>query len=186
MLPALKENPVPTSNPLQGGERRYVQTVALMRNESGSGDYSVVSSYFRIWHPSARLHVAATIGFRPDSAEDAEIPTGFVATMDAWAKTSREAGGFPIRGNGILPGPCSLSTQLPWTFEAVTAVDEWRGQATAPEGGTGLQVDGTFYLTVTWEPQNSDAPMADAELRRLFDSCKVQAYGFPTVYATSA
>jgi len=181
MLPNFARSPLPTSNPLQGGQRRYVQTAALARNVAAVGSYTAVTSQFRIWHPSVRLHCCATIGFRPDTAEDATIPTGFVATLDAWAKTNREQGGFAIRGNGILPGPCSLSTQLPWSFEAVTGVDEWRGTFTAPEEGTDLAVDGTFYLTVTWEPTTGAAPMADAELQRIFDSCKIYAGDFPTV-----
>lgn len=182
LQPAAQPNPVPTANPLQGGQRRYVQTVPLMRNVAGSANYSALTSPFRIWHPSVRLHGAATIGFRPDAAEDAAIPAGFVATLDAWAKTDRQLGGFPIRGNGIIPGPFALSTALPWTYEAVTGVDEWRGIMTAPAGGTGLAVTGTFYLTVTWEPVGGASSVPDAELQRLFDSCKVVPGNFPTVF----
>jgi hypothetical protein len=173
---------MPTSVPLQGGARRFVQTVPLMRNVAGAGSYSLLTSDFRIWIPSTRLQVCATIGFRPDSQEDATIPAGFVATLNAWAKTDRQAGGFAVRGNGILPGPLALSTVLPWTYEAVTGVDEWRGTITAPAGTTGLEVTGTFYLTVSWEPTGGASVVDDDELRRMFDSCKALAGNFPTVF----
>lgn len=183
----LARSSLPTSNPLQGGARRYVQTVALMRNVAATGATPVFTSPFQIWTPSTRLHQCATIGFRPDSGEDAAIPNGFVATLDAWAKTDRQAGGFPIRGNGILPGPFTLSTQLPWSYEAVTGVDQWRGIMTAPGagGGTGLAVTGTFYLTVTWEPAPGTSVIDDVELQRLFDTCKVFAGGNPTVFQSA-
>ena len=176
-----KPSAMPTSEPLQGGGRRYVLTKPIARNVAGAGAYTVRTSSFRIWHPSTRLQACATIGFRPDGAEDAVIPAGFVATMDAWAKTDREAGGFAIRGNSILPGPAALPTQLPWSYEAVTGVDEWRGIMTAPLGGTTLAVTGTFYLTVTWEPVGGASVIDDDELKRLFDSCKVLNDGFPVV-----
>ncbi len=183
--PRPQPQPVPTSNPLQGGQRRYVQTVPLMRNVAGSGVYSVLTSAFRIWHPSVGLQGVATIGFRPDAGEDAVIPAGFVATMDAWAKTDRQAGGFPIRGNSIIPGPFTLPTQLPWSYEAVTGVDEWRGTMTAPAGGTTLATTGTFFLTVSWEPVGAARSMPDDELQRLFDSCKVFGGSAPTVFQTA-
>jgi hypothetical protein len=187
LAPSTNPNPIPTSKPVQGGVRRYVQTVPLMRNITGSGSATGLTSPFRVWIPSVGLHVGATIGFRPDSQEDAVIPAGFIATLDAWAKTDRQAGGFPIRGNSIIPGPfvVVIPNQLPWTYEAVTAVDEWRGLMTAPAGGTGLAVTGTFFLTVTWEPVGAARDMPDGELQRLFDSCKVMPGSFPTVFATS-
>lgn len=176
---------LPTANPLQGGSRRYVRTVPLCRNASGSGSYTATTTQFRVWHPSVRLHAAMTIGFRPDAGEDATIPAGFTITMDAWGKTDVEAGGFPIRGNQIIPGPFALPNTLPLTYEAVTGVDEWRGIFTAPAGGTTLATTGWFYLTVSWEPAAGATDISDVELKSIFNSCKVSGGGL-AVFQTAA
>ena len=172
----------PTSNPLQGGRRRYVQTVPIMRNVAGAGSYSVLTSSFRVRIPSMRLQTIMTIGFKPDTQEDATIPAGFTITLDAWGTTDREAGGFRIRGNQIIPGPFALPNTLPLSYEAVTGVDEWRGVLTAPAGGTTLEVTGTFYLTVSWEPVGGASVVSDDELQQLFDSCKVVPGNGATVF----
>jgi len=184
--PQLPQNPTPAGNPLQGGSRRFVDSVALMRNEAGSSNYTNRTSRFEIWHPSVRLHTAATIGFLPDTQEDATIPAGFTATMDAWARTSRIGigQGRQIRGNGIIPGPFALPSTLPWTYESVTGVDKWIGTLTAPAGGTGLATSGWFVLNVIWEPAPGATDISQAELERIFQSCKIFPGAGPTVFNT--
>jgi len=168
---------VPQGNPLQGGQRRYVQSFSLFQNGGGSGQYTTTNAEFEIWIPSTRLMTIVNIGFLPDTAEDAVIPAGWVATMDVWAKTDTHGfgQGRRFRGNGIVPGPFSLPTQLPWSFEAITGVDQWRGRATVPANGTGLAVTGTLVISVSWEPAAGESSMSDEELRRIFTSCKLIA-----------
>jgi len=183
--PQLRGNPVPVGNPLQGGERRYVLSDVLLNNVSGSGSYSVLTSPFEIWHPSTRLHACMTIGFLPETGEDATIPATWSWRMDAWGKTSRERfGGRRIRGNEIVPGFCVLPTTIPASYEAVTGVDQWRGSVTVPSGGTGLATTGALIITVTWEPIAS-AVISDAELERIFQTCKLFGGNGATVYQTS-
>jgi hypothetical protein len=172
---------VPTSNPLDGGESRYVQTVELIRNVAGAGSYSQLTAPFRIWHPSVRLHACATIGFYGDNGQDPTIPAGFTLTMDAWAKMDREHGGRPFRGNQIIPGPFALPNTLPLSYEAVTGVDEWRGVVTCPAGGTTLEVTGYFFLSVVWEPL-PNATMDGPTLAKIFTSCKVSSPAGITVF----
>jgi len=184
--PQLRANPVPTGNPLQGGQRRYVLSDTLFRNEANSGVYTKLTSPFEIWHPSTRLHACMTIGFMPDTAEDATIPATWSWGMDAWGKTSRERfGGRRVRGNQIIPGPCALPITLPASYEAVTGVDQWRGLVTVPSGGTGLAVAGSLIISVTWEPIAS-AVISDEELARIFETCKLFGGNGATIYATSA
>jgi len=183
--PQLPGNPVPVGNPLQGGRRRYVLSDVLFHNVASSGSYSVLSSPFEIWHPSTRLHACMTIGFAPDAAEDATIPTTWSWGMDAWGKTSRERfGGRRIRGNQIIPGPCALPITLPASYEAVTGVDQWRGFVAVPEGGTELAVTGKLIITCTWEPAAGDS-IPDAELAKIFETCKLFGGNGATIYATS-
>lgn len=178
LAPALPQNQIaPQGNPIQGGERRYVQTLPLFRNSLGSGAYPVAGAEGIVWTPSTRLFVTLTIGFLPDRQEDATIPAGWVATMDAWARSDSHGFGQGryLRGNSIIPGPsAAIPTQLPWSWDAVTGVDQWRFHANVPEDGTGLAVDGFLVASVNWEPAPGDDIPAD-ELRRLFTACKLQA-----------
>lgn len=169
-----RPSPVPTENPLQGGARRYVESITLLRNIAGTGSYTNLSAQFEIWHPSTRLMACATFGFLPDTGEDVVIPAGWVLSMDAWGKTSRsgQGQGRRIRGNNIIPGPFALPTQLPLSYEAITGVDQWRGSVSVPDTGTGLQTTGYLMLTVTWEPA-AGTQIPDVELERLFQTCKV-------------
>lgn len=180
--------PTPAGDPLQGGSRRFVDTLALMRNEAGASAYSNLTSRFEIWHPSVRLHAAATIGFLGDTQDYVGALTGFSATMDAFARTSRIGigQGRQIKGNGIIPGPFTLPTGLPWSYEAVTGVDKWIGTLTAPSGGTGLAVSGWFVLNVIWEPVLGGAAMSDAELAKIFQSCKIFGGAGGTVFNTTS
>jgi hypothetical protein len=182
----------PSGNPVQGGERRYVQTLPLFRNNGGAGFYTVNTAEFEVWTPSTRLITALTIGFLPDISEDtysadpggaAPLPPGWVATLDVWARTDKTSvgGGRRIRGNSIIPGPGPTlrPTQLPWSWEAVTGVDQWRGKATVPMNpetfsGTNVIDDGYLLATVNWEPAPGD-DISDDELRRLFTACKLVA-----------
>ncbi len=184
--PQLRGNPVPVGNPLQGGARRYVLSDVLLSNVSGSGSYSVLTSPFEIWHPSTRLQACMGIGFMPATAEDATIPGTWSWRMDGWVKTSRERfGGRRVRVNEIVPGFCVLPTTLPAAYEAVTGVDQWRGSVTVPSGGTGLAVTGQLIITVTWEPAAGDN-IPDAELERIFQTCKLVGGNGATVYQTSS
>lgn len=169
----------PSGNPLQGGERRYVQSLSLFANGSGSGAYTTREAEFEIWIPSTRLLTIANIGFLPDTAEDAVIPAGWIAIMDVWAKTDTHGfgQGRRFRGNSIVPGPGPVlrPTQLPWSWEAQTGADQWRGKATVPAGGTGLAVSGYLVISVSWEPGAGESAMPTEELRRIFQSCKLVA-----------
>lgn len=178
-------NPVPTQNPLQGGSRRYVLSDVLFTNVKGAGTYATTSTDFEIWHPSVRLHCAVTLGFLGDTQEDATLPAGFVAIMSAWAKTEAQRfGGRRVRGNSIIPGPFSLPTALPWSYESITGIDQWRGTASVPAGGTGLAVSGQLIITATWEPAAGDN-ISDDDLERLFRTCKLQGGSGATVYQTA-
>lgn len=169
-----KESIVPQGNPLQGGQRRYVQTVPILRNEAGNGFYSAVSAGFEITIPSARLYVSVTFGFMPDDREDVTIPSGWTVSMDAWARSdSKGLGqGRRVRGNSIIPGPFSLPNQLPLSYEAVTVIDQWRGSVSVPPTGTGLALSGYLVASVTWEPAPGESAMRDEELRELFQACR--------------
>jgi hypothetical protein len=165
----------PSGNPLQGGERRYVQTVHLFRNGAGAGDYSQVTAEFEVWIPSARLLTILHIGFLPDTQEDAVIPVGWDATLDVWAKTDTHGpfAGRRFRGNSIIPGPsATIPTALPWSWEAVTGVDQWRGTVTLPSDGTGLAVNGWLVASVSWEPAPGD-DIPNEQLRKIFTACKL-------------
>lgn len=170
----VKTSILPQGPPSQGGERRYVQTVPLIRNAAGAGTYSLAAGEFEITHPSTRLFACATFGFLPESAEDAVIPAGWTVTMDAWAKTDSKGFGLGrrVRGNQIIPGPFTLPNQLPLSYEAVTGVDQWRGRVTVPSGGSALAVSGYLIITVTWEPAPGD-DIPDEQLRKLFEACRV-------------
>ncbi len=173
----VKASIVPMGPPAQGGERRYVQTVPLIRNAAGAGGYGTAVGEFEITHPSTRLYAAATWGFLPDKQEDAVIPVGWVLDLNCWAKTDSKGGvggGRRVRGNSIIPGPgpSFRPTQLPITYEAVTGVDQWRGRVTVPATGTGLAVDGWLLLTVSWEPAPGDN-IPDEQLRKLFEACRL-------------
>jgi hypothetical protein len=65
-------------------------------------------------------------------------------------------------------------------------VDQWRGLVTVPSGGTGLAVAGSLIISVTWEPIASASNMSDAELRRIFETCKLFGGNGATIYSTSA
>jgi hypothetical protein len=180
--PQLRGNPVPVGNPLQGGLRRYVLSELLLRNEATAHAYSTLSSRFEIWHPSTRLHACMTIGFMPDTSEDATIPATWSWGMDAWGKTSRERfGGRRVRGNQIIPGACALPTTLPASYEAITGVDQWIGSVTVPSGGTGLAVAGSLIISVSWEPAAGDN-ISDEALARIFETCKLFGGNGATVY----
>jgi hypothetical protein len=166
---------VPAGPPAQSGNvRRYVQTDRLFRNSAGSGSYATAIGEFEITHPSTRLFACAFFGFLPDTQEDAVIPAGFTVALDAWGKTATQGigGGRRMRGNSIIPGPFALPGQLPFAYEAVTGVDQWRGRLSIPAGGTGLAVDGYFVVSVSWEPAPGDN-IGDEDLRKLFESCRV-------------
>jgi hypothetical protein len=170
----VKSSILPQGPPAQGGDRRYVQTVPLIRNAAGAGSYSVAAGEFEITIPSTRLMVCATFGFLPDAQEDAVIPTGWTLALDAWAKADSKGFGLGrrVRGNSIIPGPFSVPDQLPLTYEAVTGVDQWRGRVTVPAGGSALAVSGFLICTVTWEPAPGD-DIPDEQLRKLFEACRV-------------
>jgi hypothetical protein len=173
----LAPNPVPTSNPLQGGQRRYVRSTQLLRNVAGAGAYTTNTVPFTVRLPSTRLLNILTIGFRPDTAEDAVIPNTWTLALNAWARTDREAGGFLVRGNGIIPGPFVVPNILPISYEAVTGVDEWRGIVTVPLGGTTLEVTGNLWLTVSWEPAAGESQMPDAELEKILKLAQITGGG---------
>jgi hypothetical protein len=166
----------PTHNPAQGGEDRYVQTLPLFRNLASGSTYAVASAEFEIWIPSARLLTIVNIGFLPDTAEDATIPAGWDATIDVWAKTENPGmfSGRRFRGNSVVPGPFALPTALPYSYEAVTGVDQWRGRATVPAAGTNLAVDGYLVASVSWEPAVG-TNYSPEQLRRIFNACKLVA-----------
>lgn len=174
--------------PSQGGERRYVLTERLLRNDAGSGAYSLRTGDFEITNPSTRLYLCMTIGFLPDTQEDATIPAGWTLSMDAWAKTNSKGtgGGRRMRGNSIIPGPFALPTQLPLSYEAVSGVDQWRGRVTVPATGTGLAVTGDLLVSCTWEPAPGWDALADEELRKLFEACRLTPGGGAgfTVFST--
>ncbi len=173
-LPQARISPV--GDPSQGGARRYVQTENLFRNLAAAGTYATHTAGADIWIPSTRLVTIVTLGFIPDAAEDAVIPAGWVATIDAWGKTDTKGayGGRKVRGNSIVPGPVgALPTQLPYSYEAVTGVDLWRIKVTVPAGGTGLAADGYLVASVSWEPAPGESSMSDGELAHIFQSCKV-------------
>lgn len=165
----------PAGNPLQGGERRFVRTEPLFRNQAGSGFFTANTADFEIWIPSTRLMTIVTFGFLPDFQEDVVIPAGWTVTMDAWGVTeSRGFGsGRRVRGNQIIPGPFALPNQLPLSYEAVTGVDQWRGRVTVPSLATGLAMSGYLLATVSWEPAAGESSMGDEELRRIFTACKL-------------
>jgi hypothetical protein len=169
----LATSALPTGEPLDGGNRRYVLTERLMRNQAGAGAVGGQTSPFRVWIPSGRLLTIATLGFLPDVGEDATIPAGITIAMDAWTRTDRTRGGRPMRGNGIIPGPFALPNGFPLSYEAVTGVREWRGVLTIPAGGSGIAVDGDIMISVAWEPAAGATDISDVALKTLFDTCKV-------------
>lgn len=180
----LGQSALPTSNPMDGGDNRYVLTERLLRNLAGNGATSATSSPFRVWLPTTRLLTIMTLGFLPDVGEDATIPAGITYTMDAWNRCDESRGGRLIRGNQIIPGPFALPNTFPSSYEAVTGVREWRGVLSLPAGGSGIAVNGDITISVSWEPAAGASTLDDKVLKRLFDSCKVFPGTGNTVFQT--
>lgn len=179
-------SPLPNGPPVQGGSRRYVQTERILRNEAGSTAYGARTSTFRVRHPSTRLHGIIWVAFLPDVGEDATIPATWAVSLDAWGRTGSERYGARLhRGNSIIPGPFALPTTLPMSYEAVTAVDEWRGLVTIPAAGSGLATAGDLVVTAAWEPAPGATDISQQELEKLFQSCKVQPGNGITVFQTN-
>lgn len=161
--PRLDPRLTPDPSTPQGGQRRYVEDEIAVHNLA-AGAYTALTSRFRVMTPSARLATAVSIGFKPDSAEDATIPVGWTVTLQAWKRTKA---GVLVRVNDIV-----TAQALPYQHDLTTVADEIRGVITAPNvPGTGT-VPGVWYVIGTWEP-GIGTTLDDDELQKLFQLCRV-------------
>jgi len=169
----------------EAGESRRKRLSKILVRNNATGVYSAVGATFYVRNPSARLRCIIALGFRPDSGEPSvsNVST-WNATLDAYVKHG-EQGGFYLPENNVIPGPASLSTALPWSYEFASMVDRLRGDVTVPNApGTGT-VPGNLWVTAAWEPI-SGALIGDGELEGIFKQCQLAVEGSIVVSQTGA
>jgi len=158
---------VPKAGTPQGGRRRKVESAPLITNFDANFEYDETAALFTIENPSTRLHLKMSLGFRPYTGESETLSAGWLASMNAW---DRDEMGRPIQTNSIF-----ANENVPLSWEAVTANDQWRGSVEVPswlgDGGTGAAA-GQLIVIATWEP----APGwngAEEELAQIFQACRL-------------
>lgn len=171
---------VPSPSTPQGGRRRYVQTGLLVSNLQ-AGTFTDVNARFTLDIPSCRLHTKVTVAFRPENAESTSFPqsgpTAWLLTLDAWDRTED---GLLVLSNNII-----TNVALPASYEAVTAVDQWRGTVTVPNTGPGTGiVPGKLFVTACWEPA-AGYNASDVELAHIFQACHLTVSQGLTTYLGS-
>lgn len=160
---------VPRPSTPQGGRRRYVVSMPLVRIQTFSEgfDYSQ-TAMFQVSNPSVRLQLKVAVLYKPDIGPGSVIPqsgTGGVY-LDLQA-LDRDEDGKLLPSNQIVAGlPC------PTSYEATTMNDAWFGTVHLPRDVDGFSNINAGFLeaVAAWEPVpgwNGDA----GQLREIFDAC---------------
>jgi hypothetical protein len=169
-------SPVLPSPGVQPGGRRYVHDLVELVVNGDSGLYDqVTTAPFRVSLPSARLHTKVVCSYLPFGGESTPFPQSgagaWTVTLEEWNRTNK---GLYLQGTQIFTTP----QPVPFSYEAVTISDQWRGAVTVPALGTGIP-PGVLYLWAAWEPAAGDN-IADDELQKLFAACSVQGAAIQT------
>lgn len=156
---------VPGPSTPQGGRRRYVISMPLVRiNDDDESQYTDVRAAFLVDNPSVRLQLKVAVLYGPD------VPSDFAPSAPSIPLLSLQAYDRDQDGR-IFPSNQIISAlPVPTSYEAMTMNDRWRGVVTMP-----IQEDidldpGWLFAVAAWEPLpgwNGD----DQQLAKIFDAC---------------
>jgi len=155
---------VPMRSTPAGGKRRFTKSDIVINNSGTVGTNP--TAFCRATNPSARLMIGLAWGFQPFTAEDTVAGlAAWTVQIDGW---KRLESGLLVRVNTV-----QMPTSLPFSFDTVSSIDEFRSTVTVPSANASGVTAGYLWFTATWEPAPGEGNMPDDDLRQLFNACQI-------------